>query len=109
MKVETFRIDYLIRTLKVMKVETFRIDYLIRTLKVEKLSFQPISKRPAGGPEVAELHRARRRALVKLPGRRQPCLRGARRGHRGSALTLGQSRRGIWFEVCEVRLQLHGK
>ena len=27
-----------------IKVETFRIDYLIRTQKVEKLSLQPISK-----------------------------------------------------------------
>ena len=26
------------------KVETFRIDYLVRTAKVEKLSLQPISK-----------------------------------------------------------------
>ena len=29
---------------KEIKVETFRIDYLIRTPKVEKLSLQPISK-----------------------------------------------------------------
>ena len=29
---------------KEIKVETFRIDYLIRTAKVEKLSLQPISK-----------------------------------------------------------------
>ena len=28
---------------KGIKVETFRIDYLIRTPKVEKLSLQPIS------------------------------------------------------------------
>ena len=28
---------------KEAKVETFRIDYLIRTRKVEKLSLQPIS------------------------------------------------------------------
>ena len=28
---------------KEIKVETFRIDYLIRTQKVEKLSLQPIS------------------------------------------------------------------
>ena len=28
---------------KEIKVETFRIDYLIRTPKVEKLSLQPIS------------------------------------------------------------------
>ena len=29
---------------KETKVETFRIDYLIRTPKVEKLSLQPISQ-----------------------------------------------------------------
>ena len=29
---------------KGIKVETFRIDYLIRTPKVEKFSLQPISK-----------------------------------------------------------------
>ena len=29
---------------KEIKVETFRIDYLIRTLKVEKLGLQPISE-----------------------------------------------------------------
>ena len=30
---------------KEITVETFRIDYLIRTLKVEKLSLQPIRQR----------------------------------------------------------------
>ena len=29
-------------------------------------------------------------------------------GFRVSALTLGQSRQGIWFEICWVRLQARG-
>ena len=33
---------------KEIKVETFRIDYIVRTPKVEKLSLQPISKSRTG-------------------------------------------------------------
>ena len=37
---------------KEIKVETFRIDYLIRTPKVEKLSLQPIGNLTYRNPDI---------------------------------------------------------
>ena len=57
---------------KEIKVETFRIDYLLRTPKVEKLSLQPISKAHVKLQSLSRSHSIFPARLAKLTPTTKP-------------------------------------